>query len=330
MSWYFSYVYDSDSRQQECFWLDHRGDLKHKEDLEEDWLLKTIHSKMPKSIPPTWALTTNVIPEAGIPEGDRLNDGMRENGVPDYKVPMGVKWHVPALKAAKYGDNIDNLTIDDFALNPAKMHWFTSPMWDSVRRGNPVLPIMHPQASLSDKDPDLIWEDEYNQDIPTDCVTDFYHEYWGQLIPPGTGDRCRLTKGWPGKDVVDCRDRQQSRKARAVDAPAADDHTPSLQERHARTLVNDRNKRGGSGTKELCGDPHSVGPSYANHHEGFFCRMTDKTLWPFCDSAAGVSHDCFDAEAEVLVDKTRPVGKRTLYWDAIEDWHSGDRFKRAA
>lgn len=59
-------------------------------------------------------------------------------------------------------------------------------------------------------------------------------------------------------------------------------------------------------------------------------RVTDKTLWPFCDSAAGVSHDCFDAEAEVLVDKTRPVGKRTLYWDAIEDWHSGDRFNRAA
>lgn len=57
--------------------------------------------------------------------------------------------------------------------------------------------------------------------------------------------------------------------------------------------------------------------------------MTDKTVWPFCDSAR-VSQDCFDAEAEVLVEKSRPIGKRTLYWDAIEDWHSNERFKRAA
>lgn len=157
MSWYFSYVYDSDSRQQECFWLDHTGSLKGE---EFDWVWESVHGRMSRSssifIPPwtspktpDWVVPPDmknwgpfVIPEAGIPEGDHLTEGMRENRVADYKVAMGVKWHVPALKAGKYGDNIDNLTLDDFTLNPAKMHWITSPSRRSVRGGNPVLPIL--------------------------------------------------------------------------------------------------------------------------------------------------------------------------------------------
>lgn len=157
MSWYFSYVYDSDTRQQECFWLDHTGSLKGE---EVDWISEAVHDRVPESFPPIWAVPKspdwvvppkgvdpkhwppNRIPEAGIPEGDRLTEGMRENGVADYKVAMGVKWHAPALKAGKYGDNIDNLTLDDFTLNPAKMHWITSPSRRSVRGGNPVLPIL--------------------------------------------------------------------------------------------------------------------------------------------------------------------------------------------
>ncbi|KAG6355167.1 hypothetical protein INS49_004248 [Diaporthe citri] len=194
---------------------------------------------------------------------------------------MGVKWHAPAFVPRNYGPNFNNLTVDDFVTNPGKINWMMNPMHRNVLGGNPALPILHPQANISDKNPELVWEDQFKQSVPDDCLTD-----------------CR-------------------------DSP-----TLSLQERHARTLVNDQNSRGVSGTEELCENPHSVGPSYANHHERVFCRMTDKTLWPFCDSV--VSNNCFDAEAKVLVEKTRPVGKRTFYWDAIEDWHSGDRFKRAA
>lgn len=188
----------------------------------------------------------------------------------------------------------------------------------------------HPHANISDKNPELMWKDQFKQNIPVDCLTDWYYDEKDKLVEPGSGLRCRFSHLWKGHEVEGCRDNWKPINPRAADSPGGDYHTPSLQERHARTLVNDQNSRGGSGTKELCEDPYSVGPSYANHQERVFCRMTDKTLWPFCDSAAGVSHDCFDAEAEVLVDKTRPVGKRTLYWDAIEDWHSGDRFKRAA
>lgn len=158
-------------------------------------------------------------------------------------------------------------------------------------------------------------------------MTDWYYDEDDKLVEPGSGRRCRFFHRWKGHEIEGCREKQMH--GRAVDGHGGDFPTPPLQERHARTLVNDQNSRGGTGTKELCEDPHSVGPSYANHQERVFCRMTDKTLWPFCNGV-DVLHDCFDAEAEVLVDKTRPIGKRTLYWDAIEDWHSGERFKRAA
>ncbi|KKY34511.1 putative ankyrin repeat protein [Diaporthe ampelina] len=254
---------------------------------------------------------------------------MREHGVDDYKVPMGVKWHTPVFVPRNY-DNVGDLTVEDFVTNPGKMSWIMNPIHKNVRRGNPVLPLLHPRANYSDKDPELVWEDEFNQNIPDDCLTDWYYDEQDKLIEPGSGHRCRFFHNWGGHEIEGCRDKWKPIGARAADGPGADYPTPSLQERHARTLVNDQNSRGGSGTKELCEDPHSVGPSYANHQERVFCRMTDKTLWPFCDSTAGVSRDCFDAEAEVLVENSRPVGKRTLYWDAIEDWHSGERVKRAA
>lgn len=145
MSWYYAFVYDSDSRQQECFWLDARGDLKHKKDLEEDWFLRQVKAHTGTDRVTEYLDPKKVVPETGIPEGDRLTEGMRENGVHEYKVPMGVKWHVPAFKAGKYridGDNVNNLTQDDFVQNPAKINWFMNPLRRSVRGGNPVLPIL--------------------------------------------------------------------------------------------------------------------------------------------------------------------------------------------
>lgn len=175
-------------------------------------------------------------------------------------------------------------------------------------------------------------------------MTDWYYDKDDVLVEPGDHERCVWIHSEAGKvQIQRCRDKNfvdpnypkkkgDPRRRRSFDDDPAGDHPPPpLHERHARTLVNDKNRRrGGISTKELCESPHSVGPSYANHHERFFCRMTDKTLWPFCDGDAGVLHDCFDAEAEVLVEKNRPIGKRAHHWDAIEDWHSGERFKRAA
>lgn len=355
MSWYFSFVYTSDARQRECFWLDHRGDLRHTQDLEEEYLGASIGalSKSVKSWYPDYFWAKNVVPETGIPEGDLLTEGMRENGVDDYKVPLGVKWHLPSFVPQNYGKDFDNLTVEDFVTNPGKMEWITKPMHRNVRGGNPVLPILvstlrlqlqnrgllnrlfstsqHPITNISDKNPELVWEDELKQKIPDDCLTDWYYDEEDNIVEPGSGRRCKFINPYENDYMEGCRDNWKPNKnPRGLDGPGSKLPTPSLQERHARTLVNDQNKRGGSGTAELCKDPHSVGPNYANHDERVFCRMTDRTLWPFCDSAAGVTRECFDPEAEVLVEKSGPVGKRSTYWDAIEDWHSGSRFKRAA
>ncbi|KAL2290871.1 hypothetical protein FJTKL_14820 [Diaporthe vaccinii] len=144
--------------------------------------------------------------------------------------------------------------------------------------------------------------------------------------------RCR-DKNFKDRNVPqDFIDKNYPQKRSINDDAVAKQPRPSLQERHARTLFNDKNRRhyGSSGTKQLCENPHSVGPSYANHKERYFCRMTDKTLWPFCDSKAGVLHDCFGADAEILVEKNKPLGKRAHHWDIIEDWHAGQGVKRAA
>lgn len=144
MSWYYSYIYDSDSRQRECFWLDHRGDLTHKKDLEEEYIGAAVGSlgRKPNRFYPDTLYAQNVVPETGIPSGDDLNQGMRENGVADYKVPMGVKWHTPAFVPRKYGPNFNNLTVEDFVTNPGKINWIMNPLRRNVRGGNPVLPIL--------------------------------------------------------------------------------------------------------------------------------------------------------------------------------------------
>ncbi|KAG8162250.1 hypothetical protein KVR01_008015 [Diaporthe batatas] len=324
-NWVF-YAYTSDKKSDgACFWLDHRGDLKHTKDLEEEYIGANLDQlgRKPKKEYPSYLWASNVKPETGLPEGEDLNGGMRENGVHEYKVPLGVKFKAPSFFRGSYGDELDNMTVDDFVTNPAKIRWITRPTRKKVRGGNEVLPIMHPGRSNEwEKDPELIWEDTSKQNIPVDCMTDWYYDENDVLKEPGSDRRCAMV---PGQY---CREE----KRRAVEGGStADQPPPRLHERHARTLVNDKNRRGlATSTKELCESPHSVGPSYANHHERFFCRMTDKTLWPFCDRAAGVSHDCFDAEAEILVEKNKPIGKRSHHWDAIEDWHSEKRSKRAA
>ncbi|KAG6362993.1 hypothetical protein INS49_008088 [Diaporthe citri] len=334
------YIIES-GRQGECFWLDHRGDLKHKQDLKEDYIGNTVKEmKYRKKTYSKWLWASEVLPEAGIPQGDDLTDGMRENEVDECKVPLGVKFHAPQFSAENYGDDLNGLTVSDFVNNPARINWITERSRKRVRGGNPLLPILHPRANLSDANPQVIWDDVNKQDIPVDCMTDDYYDENDNLVEPGNDDRCVFMHIEAFQDQIQrCRDKDfidknvpsDFSKRSIGDGPVANQPPPSLRERHARTLVNDKNRLGGgSSTKQLCENPHSLGPSYANHKERYFCRMTDKTLWPFCDSKAGVLHDCFDAEAEILLEKNKPLGKRAHHWDIIEDWQSGQRVKRAA
>ncbi|KAL1858762.1 hypothetical protein Daus18300_009896 [Diaporthe australafricana] len=329
-SFWMFHIYDSDAGMRECFWLDHRGTLKHDQDLKEEFVADPIHAlghKQRKEYPAyLWA--SSVIPEAGIPQGDDLTEGMRVNEVDQYRVPMGVKFLLPAFKRATYADNFDEMTVDDFVHNPGKLHWFYRSSEQRVRRGNPVLPIVHPNQPLTKHDPDLVWEDEFDQDIPVDCLTDWYRDDGDTLIPPSHGDRCWYERHDHTKDPCQYNGkRDEDQAAYGPDGYAL----PSLQERHVGKLVIDKNARGnGDSAKELCEDANSVGPDYVNHVERQYCRMRDKTLWPFCDSAAEISHNCWDEEADVLVEEDRPLQKREAYWDVIEEWEDGESVQRPA
>jgi len=143
MSWYYSYIFGSGRKDDgACFWLDHRGDLKHTKDLEEEYIGASLDDlgRKPREDYPDYLWAANVLPETGIPEGDKLTDGMRENGVHKYKVPLGVKFHAPAFVAGSY--ETDNFTVSDFVDNPGKLRWIMEPTRENVRGGNPVLPIL--------------------------------------------------------------------------------------------------------------------------------------------------------------------------------------------
>lgn len=71
-----------------------------------------------------------------------------------------------------------------------------------------------------------------------------------------------------------------------------------------------------------------MGPSYANHLERQYCRMTDKTLWPFCDQDEGVNMNCFDGDAEVLIEENVPPLKREAHWESIEHWTGNGKYRR--
>lgn len=51
---------------------------------------------------------------------------------------------------------------------------------------------------------------------------------------------------------------------------------------------------------ELCKSDSSAGPDFANAAEKKFYRMSDKTLFDFCDEAAGVRDNCFNLETQKL------------------------------
>lgn len=147
MSWYYSYTFGPDRNDPgECFWLDHRGDLKHRKDREEEYIGASIKDmgREPNQdwMWPDYLWASNVLPEDGIPEGDRLTEGMRENGVHEYKVPLGVKFLAPAFKSGNHDVNPADLDVSDFVSSPGRLRWIMEPSRQNVRGGNEVLPIV--------------------------------------------------------------------------------------------------------------------------------------------------------------------------------------------
>lgn len=51
--------------------------------------------------------------------------------------------------------------------------------------------------------------------------------------------------------------------------------------------------------RELCESDTSMGPDFVSSHEGLFCDMSEKELWPLCDS--NHTTGCFDARNNTMV-----------------------------
>lgn len=77
--------------------------------------------------------------------------------------------------------------------------------------------------------------------------------------------------------------------------------------------------------KELCESDMSFGPDFVSYHEGLFCDMSEKQLWPVCQEASET--DCFDNDTRTMrapslsgrdVQSGAPVPTKDYH--SIEDW----------
>ncbi|KAK7754166.1 hypothetical protein SLS62_003743 [Diatrype stigma] len=68
--------------------------------------------------------------------------------------------------------------------------------------------------------------------------------------------------------------------------------------------------------EELCDHPDSRGPNLVNIHEGRYCHMVDKSLWPTC--SGNTSTNCFDKDARVLM--VEGLQERGIPYVNVMDW----------
>ncbi|KAL7620434.1 hypothetical protein AAE478_009429 [Parahypoxylon ruwenzoriense] len=96
--------------------------------------------------------------------------------------------------------------------------------------------------------------------------------------------------------------------------------TATARNPHANRLVIDNSVE--HAAKRLCESETSVGPDFLNVADGTFCRMTDKTLWPVCDGAAGAADNCFNRDLMQLVGGG--LATRDSPYKNVLDWTSSN------
>lgn len=95
---------------------------------------------------------------------------------------------------------------------------------------------------------------------------------------------------------------------------------------HKRKLLTVVDNEIGISAKQVCQSPTAVGPDYVNTHEGLFCRMEDREMFPVCDSLSPFDGNndnaelqdgqCFDME-------TRQIGWLPSHDDVVLAKRSG-------
>ncbi|KAI0116298.1 hypothetical protein GGR51DRAFT_574634 [Nemania sp. FL0031] len=72
--------------------------------------------------------------------------------------------------------------------------------------------------------------------------------------------------------------------------------------------------------EELCNSPTSAGPDFFNTLTGTFCRMSDKTVWPACNSTE-LTDNCFNKDLNLLV--VNGIAARSEVYSNVIDWTLG-------
>jgi hypothetical protein len=70
----------------------------------------------------------------------------------------------------------------------------------------------------------------------------------------------------------------------------------------------------------LCNADSSHGPDFVSTHEGLFCDMGSRIVWPLCNHTDGTSTgNCFDLEARLLIHNLH--SKRDSPYNRVTVWH---------
>lgn len=139
----------------------------------------------------------------------------------------------------------------------------------------------------------------------------------------------KVKRGATGRSSIHQRRQQMVRERQGNGTDAAGHGTThTLAQKLGEMLVLDHGNNGQHSAAKLCSSPTSMGPDFANDAEGLFCRMSDKTLWVFCDGVH-ITDNCFKPDLQQVVvggkvTRDRKYGK-VMSWRAGSNGGDGGR-----
>lgn len=76
--------------------------------------------------------------------------------------------------------------------------------------------------------------------------------------------------------------------------------------------------------EDLCNSDTSIGPDLLSLYSNKFCRMSDKTIWPVCDTV-NVTENCFDISRNILSTNLSSTGfaVAALPYSNVLNWTAG-------
>jgi hypothetical protein len=66
----------------------------------------------------------------------------------------------------------------------------------------------------------------------------------------------------------------------------------------------------------LCSNPWSYGPDFVSFHEGVYCDMETRRIWPLCNTTK--REDCYDWDTRTLVNQK--LKKRRMGYNDVIEW----------